>query len=175
LIAGRLGLSFQRYPEPQPNADERRRSCGALPVGHSAMGELLVPLAAGEAVWIGLSRERPEDRMSVRIRFRMADRRAKPKVHAEVEHHTAIEGVPTGAARSLPIVREPIHPQYPACSGLIVALVDPVAKGGRSKSAATRASVEVRLTDYDAFVRETGLPTPAALDAASAYGDHLLP
>ena len=105
----------------------------------------------------------------------MADRRARPEVHAEVEHHTAIQGVPAGTAQSLPIVREPVHPQHRACSSLLVALVDPMAKGGRARRAATRANVEVRLTDYDTFMYETGLPLPAALDATSAYGGHLLP
>jgi hypothetical protein len=136
---------------------------------------LLVPLAAGEAVWIGLSGGRAKDRLSVRIRFRMANREARPEIQAEVAHHTAIEGIPAGAARSLPIVREPVHPQHAACSGLSVVLVDRGAKGGRAKRVAKRPSVDLRLSDYDTFVRETGLPAPAALDVTSAYGGHLLP
>jgi hypothetical protein len=174
LIEGRLGLSFQRYPEPEPDGGGPRRSCGALPVGRSPQGELLVPVAPGEAVWIGLSCERPEDRLSVRIRFRMANRRARPDIVAEVGHHTAIEGIPSGAGAVLPIVRAPTQPEHWACSGLDVTLVDRTAKGGHAKRS-TRPLVELRLTDYDTFVRETGLPAPAALDAMSAYGGYRLP
>ena len=134
-----------------------------------------MPLAPGEAVWVGLSCERPEDRLSVRISFRMAHRRARPEILAEVEHHTAIEGVPAGGRGSHPIVREPIHPEHVACSGLIIAVVDRMPKGGRTKRSAERSVVELRLIDYEGFVRETGLPAPAALDATSAYGGYLLP
>jgi hypothetical protein len=168
-------VTFQRYPEPEPGAGGRRRSCGALPVGSSPEGHLLVPLAQGEAIWIGLRCELPKDHLSALVRFQMANRRAKPEVLAEIEHHAAIEGVPSAAAGSLPILRAPIHPKHLACSAVIIALVERAPKRGRAKSSAAPSVVEVRLTDYETFARETGLPAPAALDVASAFGGYLLP
>jgi hypothetical protein len=166
-------VTFQRYPES--DADGLRASCGALPAGFSPKGDLLVPLARGEAVWIGLGCKGPQEHLSVRIRFRMSHQPEMPDLFAEVGHHTAIKGIPAGRGTSLPIVREPLQVEHLACSGLGVALLDPTDNSGHATRLHEPIGVELRLIDYATFVWETGLPAPAPLDPSSAYAGYLLP
>jgi hypothetical protein len=173
LIDGRLRVTFQRYPEP--DADGPRPSCGALPVGFSPKGDLVVPLARGEAVWIGLGCERRRERVCVRIRFHVSSPREMPDLVVEVGHHTAIEGIPAAAGASLPIVREPVQVEHVACSGLGVALWDETDNGHRPTRLREPIGVELRLTDYATFTGETGLPAPAPLDPTAAYTGYRLP
>lgn len=60
LLAPGLHLSFQRYVAPPGGQAPERlpASLGLLPVGE-ADGDLLLPLAEGEAFWIGLEAASP--------------------------------------------------------------------------------------------------------------------
>jgi hypothetical protein len=63
-----LRVSFQRYPRPASGIlDAPPSTWGALPIG-ARKGELVVPLADDEALWLGLSVVRPE----VVVAFRVA-------------------------------------------------------------------------------------------------------
>jgi hypothetical protein len=173
LIDGRLRVTFQRYPER--DADGRRASCGALPGGFSPKGDLLVPLARGEAIWIGLGCNDQQEHLSVRIRFHMSHEPETPELFAEVGHHIAINGIPAEGGASLPIVREPLQVEHLACSGLRVALLGPTGNSRPTRRLREPIDVELRLTDYATFTQETGLPAPAPLDPSSAYAGYLLP
>jgi hypothetical protein len=90
-----LCVSFQRYPRPATEVlHAPPASWGALPVALAVDGELIVPLADDEAVWLGLSTVRPE----VVVAFRVA-----------AVQETLIDGV-TGNAWSTELQERP--PNY---------------------------------------------------------------
>jgi hypothetical protein len=74
LSASSLLVSFQRYVRPESGVVARAPgSLGALPVA-AAAGEFLVPLADGEAFWIGVTSP-ALDLQAVRLEAVLTDRR----------------------------------------------------------------------------------------------------
>jgi hypothetical protein len=168
LIAGALRVSLQRYPEPRSNAGKGSRSHGILPIAWSQSGQLLAPLAAGEAVWIGLIAEAVESPLVVKIRFHPAGEAQSFEMSIRIAGPAAVVHVPTGSGGSSPIVREPLRAAHPKFQGFALSLGDRLAQS-KAKWA------NIRFVDYDTFACQTGLPPPGALDPDAAYGGDWMP
>lgn len=134
---------------------------------------MLAPLAAGEAVWIGLLAEPDNPRLAVDIRLDRAGASPGVRMSLLIEGPTAVTLVPIGDGRQIPILRQASQAAHAEFQGIAVSLGDrpePAKPDERSG-----ASADIRFVDYDTFVRHTGSPAPHPLDPDAAYRGDLLP
>jgi hypothetical protein len=178
LPAG-LVLSFQRYALPDAGViGAAPASLGALPIGLSRDGELLLPLAQRECFWIGLSNETVGP-LTVAVAVErddgvLIDVLTGAAWSADTAAVFAVPGIRRIAGiRQLngsfePLLRDPGASRGPQCRRLHVSV-----RG--TDAAATKPVVVIRLVDYATFTARTGLPAPEALDPDAGYKGWLLP
>ena len=172
-----LVLSFQRYALPDSGVIEAApASLGALPVGLSRDGELLLPLAPRECFWIGMradtahplelaaameSDDGPIDVMTGKAW------NASTAVRARVPGTPVIDGIRRADGAFDPLLREDGAALRPRGRRLQLWV------GKLGERAA--APVLIELVDYAAFSARTGLPVPEPLDPDAGYKGWLLP
>jgi hypothetical protein len=178
LPAG-LVLSFQRYALPEAGViGGAPASLGALPIGLTRDGELLLPLAQRECFWIGLSPDTVQ-RLALAVGVERDDGTQIDVLSGEAwSASTAkvvdpagtprIDGVRRPDGRFDPLLREGaagLAPQSRRLQILVRRL------GGQAEE---HAAV-IQLVDYATFTARTGLPPPEALDPDAGYKGWLLP
>jgi hypothetical protein len=172
-----LAVSFQRFQQLANGfIRDVPASLGALPVGRSSSGELLLPVADGESFWIGLSSENrnsiqvgaevdvigigPTDALSGR-RWREDDARS-----VEVAPRSVIVGIRRPDGSSWAFSRSATQPAPGSRSVRIVLFGD---------DNETVSSVGVALVDYAMFGRLTATLPPVPLDPEAGYKGWRLP
>lgn len=164
MIAGRLGVSFQRYPLPADGiVPDAPRSLGALPVAADAAGAPCVPVGDGEAVWLGLSPVAGRE-VEVRVTLRAAsgEHVITPGGWVRVSERAVLERVTTaGGAAPLAIAREGPMPAH----GIRFEVGSP----------GSVVAVDVRLLAPREFTAVTGEPDAGPLDPDAGYGGWRLP
>jgi hypothetical protein len=174
LLDQRLRLSFQRYPEAALSAQASPKSHGALPVALSKDGRPLVPVAPGEALWIGLRLANPDGPLTVRATFFSSSESAgHPELFAKNEATVRdsslaiIWHVVTHTGSVAPIVRA-------SRQGNIGYTVIDI-----SFTAASAPQTQVRrrfhLCSYEEFSAATDAAPPDPIETATVYGGWLLP
>ncbi|SDY47888.1 hypothetical protein SAMN05661080_03601 [Modestobacter sp. DSM 44400] len=179
-LADTLSLSFQRYPCPESAVvHELPRSWGALPVAPGGSRSLVVPVADGEAVWVGLSR--PPDAPAWELRVLAHLRPGGPTdavtgaggtdaagdlAVLRVPPQRSLEGIARRAGGWWSLTRLAAGPGAPGCSGLEVW---PQPAGGPPEPPWT-----VQLVDPAAFTAQTGAEVPP-LAPDAPYGGWRLP
>jgi len=160
-VTSRAGLcvSFQRYPWPGAGAaaPAAPSSLGALPVA-SAQGELLLPVAAGEAFWIGLDLPVQAPGLRFLLRVQTSDGAWWPQAPQRVVQHGAVAGYAAGGPG--------MRAFGAGCSRLAWAV---------EQAGETPPPVEVRLVDPATYARATGQPAPPPLQPGSGFGGWRLP
>jgi len=172
-----LVLSFQRYALPDSGVIEAApASLGALPIGLSRDGELLLPLAPRECFWIGLR----------------ADTAHPLELAAALESDDALIDVMTGKTWNARTAVRARVPGTPLIDGIRRAdgAFDPLLRddgaGQRLRGRRLQlwvgtigeraaAPVPVEFVDYAAFHARTGLPAPEPMDPDAGYKGWLLP
>lgn len=156
-----LLVSFQRHAAPADGrvAQSLPSSLGALPVARAARGQLLLPVAAAEAFWIGLDATVgvPFVRFSLEVETAAG---RWPQAPVSITCHAHVAGYLAADGR--------LRPFDARC--LRLAWATHWGEGG-----ARMRRVELRLVDHAAFARETGEPPPAPLDPGAAYCGWRLP
>lgn len=171
-VDGGLTLSFQRFALPAGGVIGRLPpSLGALPVGAAADGTLVLPVADGEAFWIGASTDRPKARAEVFVSAHLSDgtRREAPMVVAAPAARLA--GLPREDGGFDALART-ATPAGPGCDALTVRYR--IRQRGRRWSDRAEA-LAVRLLDPAAFAVATGEAPPGPLDPGAGYGGWRLP
>jgi len=168
-----LCLSFQRYrrtsdervPHPLPS------SLGALPCALASDGSVLIPLAAGEAFWIGLRQAGTVATVELSLTAVSRNSRARP-VHFAFEAPSArLEGYPDAAGTVFSFGREVERPF--GASGFSRLECRTQTPGIEDQAAA--CSFVLRLVDPETFAAKSGRAAPQPLDPAAGYRSQLLP
>jgi hypothetical protein len=171
-----VAVSFQRFAWP-PGAHVRSApaSLGALPIASPGGDSALLPVAAGEAFWIGLDPHggRPDTRLQ--LRAQLASGRAVDVLTGRewgadaatlmpIRARPRIEGIARPDGTFDVLGRAPANSEA-SCTGLSFRVVD--------AAGSTRVVVEV--VDPAAFRQRSGDDPPAPLDPAAGYRGHRLP
>ena len=150
LAAGPLHVSFQRFVRPASGrVAAAPSSLGALPVA-ACGAAFLLPVAAGEAFWIGLS-VTPGAAVRLLITAERRDGTSMPLAPVLVPPSRGVAGVPAG-------------PQFAVFDAELAALI---------LHGSTAARIEI--ADPATFAARTGVAAPAPPDPAAAYGGWRLP
>lgn len=169
-----MSVSFQRFAAPAGGLIQQTpSSLGALPVGETDGGEWLLPVADGEAFWMGVNAEPAAD-LALRVETHrdgaldaLSGRRwGEPE--PQVMHVTAfvvVAGIHRSDGLLWVFARRPRGDAAPACRS--VALV--------VRNEHHQGLVEVRLVDYPSFAAQTGRPPPAPINPDTGYKGYLLP
>lgn len=173
-----LVLSFQRYVRPASGlVEELPASLGALPAGLCAMDGLIVPLAAGEALWIGLGLALPARGLSLQLGVELGTG----------DMRDAIAGQPwrAGTAACIEVPATPRVAGFRRADGRTAAFARPGADGCGCVRLALRVAagnisaetpeLSVHLVDYGNFSAQSGLAAPAPLDMQAGYQGWRLP
>lgn len=150
-LAPGLHLSFQRYACPPGTRTGARPppSLGLLPLGNDGGGGFVLPLAEGEAFWIGLDANGgPAVRLEWAVVLRTGGIDIQPALWVAGPQRIA------GFGEGQPLART---------------LVDQLVLG------APGASATLRLVDPVEFTAASGRPAPAPLDPRAGYGGWRLP
>jgi hypothetical protein len=130
IIGHLLKISLQRCLLPADGLHHRPpSSLGALPLGSSVTGELMIPLGSTESVWLGLSRV--HDTIPVLL-FAAIETRQHGKInlcsgrpwredsHSNIRVITgsAIDGIPRSAGGIYALARCPEKPELPSCKAI---------------------------------------------------------
>jgi len=165
-------VSFQRYPEQifSPETGPPT-SWGALPVARATTGESLVPLAEGEALWIGLRSLLRKGGLTIwaAITSSSADIGPSTMVRLDIDVARAdlavVWRVRPPAFQVLPIVRASrVH--HPCCRWI---------EFGARFAATSNRLFRFHLCSYQHFTTATGLPAPRALAQQTPYRGWRLP
>jgi hypothetical protein len=174
LLDKRLRLSFQRYPEAAFSAQASPQSHGALPVALSKDGCPLVPLAPGEALWIGLRLANPDGPLTVRITFlpisesaEHPERLAKNEATARDSSLAIIWHVITYTGIVTPIVRASLQGNT---GYTLIDVSFPAASASQ-----THLTSRFHLCSFEDFSAATGVAHPGPIEEATVYGGWLLP
>ena len=169
-----MRVSFQRFEAPAGGLiAQAPSSLGALPVGQTDRDEWLLPLADGEAFWIGLNAE-PAAELAVRAdaqRDGALDALSGGRWDASapqlmrVAAFLVVAGIRRADGQLWPFARRPQTDAAPACHAVALVVRNEHHEG----------TVEVRLVDYAEFSARTGRPPPAPLDPDAGYKGYLLP
>jgi hypothetical protein len=147
-------------------------SLGALPVGQDGHGEWLLPLADGEAFWIGINAERATE-LAVKVEGPQGDafdalagrpwdlQTAQTVV---VDPFVVVAGLRRGDALWA-FARTAADPAAPACRAISFFV----------RNASLPEPAIVRVVDYADFAGRTGLAPPAPLDPDAGYKGYRLP
>lgn len=157
-----VAISFQRFPlPPEGIVAHRPTSHGRLPLG-SVRGGWLLPMAAGEAFWIGLGPAASADApIGIAVAVRVRGRRGEHNVPAIlVPPHRWLHGRMLRDGRIAAFHRSATT-GTPACR--------------RLRFLAGGAEAIVWPVGYARFVRATGRAPPDPLDPTAAYRGWRLP
>jgi hypothetical protein len=173
LQLGPVSVSFQRFHRPPGGIiSQAPPSLGALPAGQDGGGEWLLPVADGEAFWIGLNVERAAA-LAVKADMQQGEaldafsgRPWAPETAQTmvVERFVVVAGLRRGDTLWA-FARSADAATAPACRAISFFQRD----AGLSELAA------VRLVDYADFAERTGLAPPAPIDSEAGYKGHRLP
>jgi hypothetical protein len=174
LRLGPLSVSFQRFEAPAGGSIQQApSSLGALPVGENDRGEWLLPVADGEAFWIGVNAE-PAAELALRVDTQrdgaldaLSGKEwdvAAPQV-MRVTAFVVIAGIHRGDGLLWAFARRP-----KSDAALASRAVSFVVRNDHHQGL-----IEVRLIDYPGFAAQTGRPPPAPLDPDAGYKGVLLP
>jgi hypothetical protein len=154
LRLGEALVSFQRFPLPlSATVDHAPPSYGALPVAPAPSGFLL-PLAQGEAFWIGILMSSDTRPASVVVRARRQDGQWIDVAGTKESSITVVTGE-----------------MQPDMTFKVFSLQSTSAISVECEGCCTR----IDLTDPLTFSAITGQPGPEPLDSTSAYGGWRLP
>jgi hypothetical protein len=174
LLDGRLRLSFQRYPEAAFSAQASPQSHGALPVALSKDGRPLVPVAPGEALWIGLRLANPDGPLTVRATcLSNAESTERPELLPKNEATARdsplaiIWHVITHTGSPAPIVGASLQGNT---GYTFIDVSFPAASAPQ-----TRLTQRFHLCSYEEFSAATGAAPPDPIETATVYGGWLLP
>lgn len=158
MVLSGLVLSFQRFLHAQAllAPGELPSSLGALPVGRCSDGCFALPVAGGEAFWIGLQ-------MDVGVSGPVT-------LRLSVEHGTTVTELP--AIDVPPALRVAGYPLPDQSLGLAV-FARPPCRRLSLRVAAVHAEL-LMLAPAD-FALQTGLPAPPPADTTAVYGGWRLP
>jgi hypothetical protein len=175
-LSKHAAVSFQRFVWPPAGVVRSApTSLGALPVARSSRNAFLLPVAAGEAFWIGLDPLGAQADARLALRVQLAGGRAvearsgrawnedEPTL-APIHGRPRIEGIarPDGAFDVLG--RAPAD-NGASCTGLSFRIADAIGS--------TRVDVEI--VGPEAFRQRSGDDPPAPIDAAAGYRGQRLP
>jgi len=177
IVAPGLHVSFQRYARPPGDAAASvPSSLGALPLGRSSSGALLLPVAPGEAFWIGLEMRRAGASVEVGLRFESPEQPAIDALSGDpwneeqpgwmaVPPGSSIDGIAlaTGGFRCLARTRSAAEDDASAALDLV------------TRNAGARRTTRIALVAYGVFESTTGQRAPAPLDPAAQYRGWRLP
>jgi hypothetical protein len=171
-----VAVSFQRFAwPPGGHVPSAPASLGALPIARLASDTALLPVAAGEAFWIGLDphRARPDTRLQ--LRAQLASGRAVDVLSGREWSEDAATLMPIRARPRIEGIARPdgafdVLGRAPAdgeasCIRLSFRVMD----------AAGSTRVDVEIFDPPAFRQRSGDEPPPPLDPAAGYRGHRLP
>jgi hypothetical protein len=171
LIRPGLRLSFQRFPLPGSGMiDEAPASLGALPVCRAADGSLLLPLADGEAFWIGLSTDPPGMEAEVSVSALLSDGTAVEEGPIPVAPIARLAGMRRADGRYGAFARAATA-AHPGCVSLAFRCRF---RRGAGRRGARAAELTLLLVDGQTFAAAAGR-APPPLDPAAGYGGWRLP
>lgn len=173
-----LVVSFQRFRRPLNGVIYAApASLGALPIGVSESGGLLLPLADDEAFWMGLTPCSPATAVDVAVKveldgYGLVDAFSGERCTLQatnmvrVPPMTAVDGIRRPDKSALVFARVLGGEGLFACHSVQI-----IASGdGRDG-----ASASVRLVDYSSFEDLTKSPPPSPLDPDAGYKGWMLP
>jgi hypothetical protein len=174
LLDQRLRLSFQRYPEAAFSAQATPQSHGALPVALSKDGRPIVPVAPGEALWIGLRLAHPDGPLTIRATFL--------STFASAEHPEGVaQNEVTARNSSLAIIWHVI-----THTGIMAPIVRASRQGNigyafidlsfpAASVPQTQLTQRFQLCAYEEFGAAADATPPDPIETATVYGGWLLP
>jgi hypothetical protein len=167
-----LVLSFQRFALPATGVIDRLPpSLGALPAGVAQDGTLMLPVADGEAFWIGASTDGPDGQAEVMVSSVLSDGRTRVAPTLRAAPSARLAGLPRGDGGYDAFTRTATT-SGPGCDALTFRCR--IRQRGRPWPARFTRLV-VRLAGPDAFAAATGVPPPGPLDPGAGYGGWRLP
>lgn len=169
-------MSFQRFAwPPAGHVRSAPASLGALPVAKVASDAALLPVAAGEAFWIGLDATGAQPEARLALRAQLASGRAVDALSGREWNEHGTTAVPTRRRPRIEGIARPdgafdVFGRVPedndaSCIALSFRVVD----------AAGSTRVDVEIVDPAAFRQRSGDDPPAPLDPAAGYRGHRLP
>ena len=173
LLPPGLHVSFQRYARASDDAMARApSSLGALPVALSASGEFALPVAPGEAFWIGLEAAHADAHAELAVRFESPAGTAVDALSGTpwseqgatwiaVPPQSSIDGIALSTGGFRPFARTRTAEEDGG-----IAVLDLVTRSERTR---------VLLVDYGRFEAMTGHARPATLDRDAQYKGWRLP
>lgn len=189
LVGSQLAISFQRYPLPADGVlSSPSPSFGALPIGSTRSGRLLLPIVPGEAFWMGFTN--CEESIPLRIRVAVEtstqgvldaclgtewsdDRSAAGIV---VPPQRELDGIVRLAGGWWPLTRFNSNAEAPQCQAIKIVVMPQLPQERRSTPEEDLAmTVRIESIDSADFFESTGLRSPPPLDLTAAYGGWLLP
>jgi hypothetical protein len=170
-------LSFQRYPEPPADSLwAPPRSFGALPCGTHGEATVVVPVAAGEAIWIAIEPGRESDRYEASFDFELRAAGPRPRteiitVRVRVPPSQNIDGIALPGGTIEPIVRASTVEGRGCCACIRLSLGRISGEAG----AASAAAITIKLASPEDFAALTGRDPGPPLDTSHGYKGDLLP
>ena len=177
-------MSFQRFARPENGVVAQvPTSLGALPVGLGAAKDLMIPVADGEAFWIGLSVADPSAQIELAVAVELSDgtildaisgatwekARCRTVIVPDVQRLVGIRHYADGFDV---FTRTSTSDGLPPCAHLWFHVA---VASSNDAQVGEPLRVALRLVDYATFQAETGLAAPATLDPDAAYKGWRLP
>lgn len=172
-------MSFQRFVRPASGAvdDAAPASLGALPVGQGLHGDLVLPLADGEACWIGL--DATQAGLNITLAVQLGSGEWLDALRGSAWHEATAEFVAVPDTRRISgyrragsglrvFARDSADALGAGCQRLVFRVQAPAAD-------AAPFELTLRLLDPALFATESGLPLPPPLDLNGAYQGWRLP
>jgi hypothetical protein len=171
-------LSFQRFARPISGVIGRApSSLGALPVAVGPGGVFLVPVADGEAVWLGLESAAEGEFARVTIMARLSSGRdvnaisGKPwmgrsEPSRSVPPAQFVEGIPRADEQLAVFARPWDSAPGSGCDALLMIVTSRQQRDLRYR---------FELVDYGRFTTISGLEPPQPMDPGNGYQGWLLP
>lgn len=189
MMAGQLALgphlilTFQRFRYPPTGLVERPpASLGALPIGRSASGAWLLPLADGECFWIGMSESRAVAPSMLAVMAELGDATRLDAVSGQPwDERSHGELALPGALWLAGMRKEGIQPvvwkvfgqkhSAPAAASCVSLTFRLRSCDAGEDDITTR----IDIVDYVNFTHATGVAAPLPMDDAAAYQGWRLP
>jgi hypothetical protein len=165
LIADRLTVSFQRYPEQEMlrAPAEVPRSYGALPVELSSPRHGVLPARPGEGIWLGLSTQgRQECLVQVGWLGANGSENTPRRWSATLSSLQRLHGLHKPDGAFCPFIRDPLSRAFIPCPGVVFTVEN-------------IAAIQLRFVSVPEFEAETGRSAPPPTSPDDAYGGWRLP
>lgn len=188
LVGSDLSISCQRYPIPADGVlMSPSPSFGALPIGSTRSGQLQLPIASGEAFWMGFSNCEESSRvLLIRVAVETSTGGVLDAVLGTNWSDTSFSGLVVPPRRELdgivrltggwwPLTRLNPNPDAPQCNAIKIIVIPLQTLTPPSPSEDLATTVRIESIDSSNFSESTGLPSPPPLDLTATYGGWLLP